>query len=342
MVPSLPLPIVWHPLVTRFMVLRAFLPLLLSIAPFFLLLWVCLFLPRDLPGFWKQWVSEVAWWLRHPFPGFPRYLWIRDPLLHTAVAELAFFCAIVMNFFCIALMPQSRCRRSAGWESSALEFHKSPRNSSFLHQSPGWLSVAIISVTFSSFIPMQFSTLARGCEEVLKKTSFRVMMLWRALVSCCCSSSQPVVVIVKSTNPLKSHGVFVMSDRSCNRDTRKCTPEAQATQTCKPTNLQVWGKNLSFFLNLWHPFLHPCLCASPMFPLALLCSLPTARYCRSPIDSVCVSVCLSHSISCSVVRRMNTQEKVVGSFPSDQDIYPLGCCKHGFCDHTSFPLCFSN
>jgi hypothetical protein len=113
----------------------------------------------------------------------------------------------------------------------------------------------------------------------------------------------------------------------------------------RPANPRIFKYEVKTFLFssiCWHPFLHPCLCASSMFPLDLLCSLPTPRYCRSPIDSACVSVCLSHSTSCSVVRGMNTQEKVVGNFPSDQDIYPLGCCKHGFCDHTSFPLCFSN
>ncbi len=128
------------------------------------------------------------------------------------------------------------------------------------------------------------------------------MMLWRALVSCCCSSSQPVVVTVESTNPLKSHGVFVMSDRSCNRDTRKCTPEAQATQTCKPTNLQVWGKNLSFFLNLL---------ASISSPLSL-CKLnvPTRSFMLSTnttllqiTNRLCMCVCLSVSfhflLSCS-------------------------------------------
>ncbi len=168
------------------------------------------------------------------------------------------------------------------------------------------------------------------------------MMLWRALVSCCCSSSQPVVVIVESTNPVKSYGVFVMSDRSCNRDTRKCTPEAQATQTCKPTNLQVWGKNLSFFLNLLASISSPLSLCKPNVPTRSF-MLSTNTMLLQITNRLCMCVCLSLSfhflLSCL---KNEYSEKVVGSFPSDQDIYPLGCCKHGFCDHTSFPLCFSN
>ncbi len=168
------------------------------------------------------------------------------------------------------------------------------------------------------------------------------MMLWRALVSCCCSSSQPVVVIVESTNPVKSHGVFVMSDRNCNRDTRKCTPEAQATQTCKPTNLQVWGKNLSFFLNLLASISSPLSLCKPNVPTRSF-MLSTNTTLLQITNRLCMCVCLSVSfhflLSCS---KNEYSGEVVGSFPSGQDIYPLGCCKQGFCDHTSFPLCFSN